>query len=162
MNKTYIFSWVPVLLWMALIFFLSGQQGSASGGLSSGITGMVMNTIESVLPFLEIDPEQFHTFIRKCAHFIAYLILAVLALYALRQSGIHGIRSIFSAFIIAVLYAISDEYHQSFVPGRGPAVTDVLIDSAGAAAGIGLYFWRTLFRKPRPSQEVQRQCAEEK
>lgn len=139
MNKVNIVSWVPVLLWMALIFFLSSQQGPASGGLSSGITEMVMGSIEGALPFWEINPDVFHTFIRKCAHFMAYLVLAVLALFALRRSGVRGSRSAIGAFIIAVLYAASDEYHQSFVPGRGPSVMDVFIDSAGAAVGIGLY-----------------------
>ncbi len=43
------------------------------------------------------------------------------------------------SLMICILYAISDEVHQSFVPGRGPGVMDVLIDSAGAMVGIGMY-----------------------
>ena len=47
---------------------------------------------------------------------------------------------ILRALLAAALYAASDEIHQSFVPGRGPAVTDVLLDSAGALCGI-LFIW---------------------
>ena len=45
------------------------------------------------------------------------------------------------ALIVCVLYAISDEVHQMFVPGRGPGIKDVLIDSAGATVGIGVYMF---------------------
>jgi VanZ family protein len=41
--------------------------------------------------------------------------------------------------VFCVLYAVSDEVHQLFVPGRGAQVTDVLIDNAGAFVGIGIY-----------------------
>jgi VanZ family protein len=43
--------------------------------------------------------------------------------------------------VLAVLYAASDEWHQSFVPGRHPPPSDVLIDTAGATAGLLLLWW---------------------
>ena len=43
---------------------------------------------------------------------------------------------IISSFVIGVIYATSDEIHQSFIPGRGPAVTDVILDSIGILFGI--------------------------
>jgi VanZ family protein len=58
---------------------------------------------------------------------------------ALRRSGAYGYRSIVLALLICVLYAISDEVHQLFVPGRGGQVKDIIIDSAGATVGIGVY-----------------------
>jgi len=58
---------------------------------------------------------------------------------ALRRSGVNGWKFILFSLGICVLYAVSDEVHQLFVPGRGRQVRDVLIDSAGAIVGIGLY-----------------------
>ncbi|MFZ2371781.1 MAG: VanZ family protein, partial [Trichococcus flocculiformis] len=46
------------------------------------------------------------------------------------------------ALLFVFLYASSDEFHQSFIPGRGPAFTDVLIDTAGGLTGIILFEWR--------------------
>jgi VanZ family protein len=47
-----------------------------------------------------------------------------------------GKKKISWMILICVLYAISDEIHQSFVPGRGPSIIDVFIDSTGAITGI--------------------------
>jgi len=58
---------------------------------------------------------------------------------ALRRSGVNEYRSVVLALGICVLFAISDEVHQLFVPGRGGQVSDVLIDSAGASVGLGIY-----------------------
>ena len=58
---------------------------------------------------------------------------------ALRRSGVYGYRSIVLALLICVLYVISDEVYQLFVPGRGGQVKDIIIDSAGATVGIGVY-----------------------
>ena len=58
---------------------------------------------------------------------------------ALRRSGVYGYRSIVLVLLICVLYAISDEVHQLFVPDRGGEVKDIIIDSVGATVGIGVY-----------------------
>ncbi len=60
-------------------------------------------------------------------------------LNALRRSGIRGFRGFILSLVFCILYAISDEVHQLFVPGRGAQVSDVLIDSLGAFLGIGMY-----------------------
>ena len=60
-------------------------------------------------------------------------------MYAMRRSGRKGIRGIVLILSMCVLYAISDEVHQFFVPGRGPQAKDVFIDSAGAVVGICMY-----------------------
>lgn len=58
---------------------------------------------------------------------------------ALRVSGVIGFKGFLFSLVFCILYAISDEVHQVFVPGRGAQVTDVLIDSFGAFIGIGMY-----------------------
>ncbi len=130
--------WAAVILWMALIFFLSSQVAEQSNQLSTGITEAIVNTIEKIIPDSEYAVEGLNHIVRKNAHFIAYLVLGALTVNALRSSGVHGYKGIIAALIICVIYAASDEIHQLFVPGRGGQVTDVLIDSAGALIGSGI------------------------
>ncbi len=132
-------SWIAVLIWMALIFSLSSQVREESNNLSKGVTEIVIETLEKVSPGSDIDLDRFNHIIRKNAHFFAYLVLGILVLNAMRKSGILGLRGILLTISICALYAISDEIHQAFVPGRGPQVKDVFIDSAGAIVGTLLY-----------------------
>lgn len=66
--------------------------------------------------------------LRKIAHMLEYGVLALLV----RRAG----KSRAQAFVFSVLYAASDEWHQSFVPGRAGAAGDVLIDGAGALTAL--------------------------
>ena len=106
-------SWLAVGAWMALIFFLSAQ------------------------PNLRVSDEAGLDFIlRKIGHIVIFGVLAVLLFEAL---GDRRRRRGAFAFGLTVLYAASDELHQAFVAGRGPAVTDVVIDAAGAAAAFAIW-----------------------
>ena len=140
MNFLQTISWLLVLSWMLLIFSLSAQPAAQSSQLSGGITDTVIETVEKVVPNITINRDTLSHLIRKNAHFFAYLILGLLVTNALYQTTkIQSKRQIMLAFIICVLYAISDEVHQLFVPGRSGEVRDVIIDSAGAGVGIFMY-----------------------
>ena len=134
--KRKLFPWIVVILWMALIFYLSHQPASISNGLSKGITEKIVEVVEKATTDAEINIRNFNHILRKNAHFFAYLVLGILVANGLRSGGVGGYGAIGFAILICVLYAISDEIHQLFVPGRGGQVKDVLIDSAGAAVGI--------------------------
>lgn len=134
-----ILSWTAVILWMALIFNLSSQVADKSNQMSTGITEIIIKTLEKIAPDTDFDIKSFNHIVRKNAHFFAYLVLGVLVMNALRRSKVYAIRSFILALGICILYAVSDEVHQLFVPGRGGQVMDVFIDSSGAIAGIGLY-----------------------
>lgn len=133
-------SWLFVFLWMALIFFFSSQIGSVSGSLSEGITDFIFNIIRKVTPNINLNIVEFHTFLRKTTHFIIYFILGILLSNSLRLSGVKGKKIIFFAITISILYAISDEVHQLFVPERGGSVKDVFIDTMGSLLGAFIYF----------------------
>ena len=69
-------------------------------------------------------------------HFTVYFALAVLIWWALGAFDIPGWQRVGLAFSIAFLYGISDEWHQSFIPGRTPDWRDNLTDAIGAACGL--------------------------
>jgi VanZ family protein len=75
------------------------------------------------------------------AHFAEYGVLAALLWLALGGTPVLARHAASLAFVVAVLYAISDEFHQSFVPGRYPDLRDVLVDAAGALAALLLLRW---------------------
>jgi VanZ family protein len=135
--KSFALYWLPVLLWMSVIFGFSTDAGATR------------NTSRFIGPFLrwlhpEVSDETIHAVqlvIRKLAHLTEYAVLAVL-FWRARRKPIRGDAGpwrwvdAFVAFGLAVLFAVSDEWHQSFVPSRQGQVTDVLIDSGGAALGL--------------------------
>ena len=138
-NRITIISWTAVILWITLIFNLSSQAEEQSNQLSTGITEIIVKTVERIVPQTDLDIYKSNHIVRKSTHFFVYLVLGLLVMNALRRSGVYGYRSIVLALLICVLYAISDEVHQLFVPGRGGQVKDIIIDSAGATVGIGVY-----------------------
>ena len=79
-----------------------------------------------------------HGFTRKLAHMAEYFALAVAISFPLYVYGVRGIWLMLLAGLICVAFACGDEYHQSFVDGRGPSKRDVVIDSFGAFWGIVL------------------------
>ncbi|MEE1278326.1 MAG: VanZ family protein [Acutalibacteraceae bacterium] len=137
------------LLIMVFIFSMSAQDAETSSNTSGGL-------IESVIRFFDkgfaelsqIEQEEyvgkFQFIVRKLAHFSVYLALGF-TLSAGMQTFVKlrvFVRTLF-AFIIGVLYAILDEIHQIFVPGRSCELRDMLIDSTGIL--IGSLFIMALF-----------------
>ena len=97
-----------------------------------------LSVVETILHFLisKISSQQvnlIHAFIRKSAHVIEYFILGLLLFRAFRGGSIGSWnwRWTLFAVIVVVLWAASDEFHQSFVPTRTASVVDVVIDTAG-------------------------------
>src|SRR4051794_20572344 len=107
---------------MAVIFYLSHQLATESGELSTGITEIMVKSVEKVTPYEGFNIGSFNSIVRTNAHFFTYLVLGILMINILRKSGVHGYRSMGMALLICVLYATSDEVHQIFVPGRGAEV----------------------------------------
>ena len=124
--------WWPVLAWAAVISIFSTATFTAEN------TGRVIIPILHWL-FPSIPPETLliiHHIVRKCAHFVEYFTLSVLILRAIR-AGRRETHLKWAAIAVLLVagYASLDEFHQSFVPGRTPAVADVLLDTTGGIAG---------------------------
>lgn len=137
---------------MGLIFYNSCKPGSLSNLRSYKIVQSIRNDKNvldgksnltkakpSVLPISPRD-EQINTFIRKNAHALEYFILAVFVANSLFLFGHKGWNALFCIMFICLFFAVTDEYHQLFVPGRGSLVSDVLIDFGGALLGLGLFY----------------------
>jgi VanZ family protein len=113
--------WLPPLMWMGMIYYLSAQ---------SALPGPPQPLLDTLL--------------KKGAHFGVYAGLAFWwwrALGSARRSSPERLSNgtvLALAFILTVLYAASDEFHQNFTPNRHPSLWDVLIDAAGAATALGL------------------------
>ena len=138
--------WLPVVAWAAVIWTLS------SGWFTGELTGSFLLPILAAL-FPHATPGQLramHQGIRKLALFIEYLVLSLLLYRALRGEGRWNLRSALLAIALAGLYALTDEAHQRFVPGRVAALTDCLIDVSGAAVGQALVVVRERVLRLRP------------
>jgi len=85
--------------------------------------------------------------IKKGGHALGYGLLAVSYWYAFGMKARH----LWLAWVLSVAYAFSDEFHQSFVPGRHPSVTDVAIDASGAALVLLLVSMISKRKKPADS-----------
>ena len=122
--------WVPVLLWAAVIFtFSSFPTGTAS----------------------EIDWQDF--IVKKSAHVVVYFILTSLTYRALLVNGVSKSKAAFLSILFSVLYGFSDEFHQSFTPGRDPRIRDVLFDAVGAVLAI-YSIWNIVPRAPEKIRKL--------
>lgn len=147
MKKKNIIRFIPAVLIMAVIFLFSAQTGDESSAISDGIISAAAgeeNVGSNILTFI----------VRKSAHFIEYAALGAAIYFGVRGVGTdkrQGKRLALSA-LFGGLYAVTDEIHQYFVPGRACMAMDVLIDSFGAAFGAACMFlafmlWEKLRQK---------------
>jgi len=140
--------WSVVILWMSVIFCFSAQPASESNALSSNISEKIIEFVKNIknIPvFAFIDADALSNFVikanhyvRKTAHFMIFAVLGNFVYNLFYSYGISRLKNCFFAVLVCLLYAISDEIHQIFVPGRACSVTDVLIDFCGAASSVGL------------------------
>lgn len=124
--------WLAIsVCWMVLIFCFSSQPAEQSAELSTGVLSSNLELLPSGAT--EDLLLRYHTPLRKLAHFGLYFVLGLSLTNALREQRL--VPNVPAAIVLSALYAASDEFHQSFVAGRGPQVSDVLLDTAGAATG---------------------------
>jgi VanZ family protein len=113
--------WIPALFMMIVIFIFSSRPG------------------DSLPNFLSWD-----YFIKKTGHAIGYALLALTYFHWLKYDE----KRYWLAWLLAVAFSATDEFHQSFVPGRHPSAIDVLVfDNIGAMFGLLLYFLRSRNKK---------------
>ncbi len=104
--KKFIKNWFPVIVWMGFIFWLSSIPDLKSGLKEDFI-------------------------LRKIAHVLEYAILTFLLFRAMMIEGINIQKAVIFSIIIAFFYALTDEYHQTFIQGRQGSLKDAGVDSIG-------------------------------
>ncbi|MBQ3559371.1 MAG: VanZ family protein [Agathobacter sp.] len=153
-----VISHVFVVAWMIVIFCFSAQPGEESADLSGGISHLFMQIWNWIFQ-LGWDEAQLLEMtaiwdfpIRKLAHMTEFGLLAVLVFAAIRfytQIDTQKKRYL-CAWLAAVVYAASDEFHQLFVPGRSGNLFDVGVDTCGITiALVLLYFVRRIYGRIR-------------
>ena len=136
---------ISVIL-MIIIFMFSAQNSEQSSASSNGFISIIISLFDSSFNELDIVKQQeiiqLYSFsVRKLAHFSIYLLLGF---------NLNGFSYYFDKFkrsvkrvfpiLLGLIYAITDEVHQHFVPGRAMQIADVLIDFSGILAGTLLFF----------------------
>lgn len=148
---------------MYIIFSFSSQTGTQSGSLSYVISHGIVEAGDSLfgkhLSDKEIDDlaEKIQYPVRKCAHMTEYFILALCVSFPLFVYGCRKNKLLILTAVFCVVFACTDEYHQSFVDGRGPAVKDVGIDSIGVLAAVVLIYLAGCYRR-RKRELTQLSC----
>lgn len=133
--------WLPVILWMILIF--SGSGDALSVQRTSRIIGPIIHWL-----FPNMPPQKAEALIitlRKCGHGIEFGLLSLLLWRALvkpskKNKPAWCWADTRLAFLLTALYAVSDEVHQSFITTRQGSFRDVIIDCIGAAVAL-LLLW---------------------
>ena len=132
---------ILIILLIALFNF-SGQEGEKSVSLSWEVTETVTKNVKAIQKLENSKKEmvlgKFEHIIRKIAHFSLYTLVGILTMSLMSTYDLKQMKRVGVSFGVGVLYAISDEIHQSFIPGRTSMVGDVFIDSCGVVFGIGI------------------------
>ncbi len=129
--RKYVFIFLSILC-MVAIFYFSSQNGETSAAQSE----ITLKFLKLILPDLkELNQVELLHMLRKAAHFFMYFLMA-LFVYNSQKQGKKFSEKVLMTVLIVFLYACFDEYHQSFIYGRGSSFLDVLIDLAGGLTAL--------------------------
>ena len=145
MNHNFIKYWLPVILWTVVIFGMSTDTFS-----SEHTSRFIVPLLNFLFPFLSpLSVDLIHELIRKSAHVTEYFILGWLLYRAFRGNSYQEWRPEWTLYaaIVVMLYALCDEFHQSFVATRSASLGDAAIDTAGGVLSQAVVIFRHFFRK---------------
>lgn len=146
------------VLWMGVIFFLSAENSDESGGRSGDISFQIVETFTKNDTDMtdaerqeiadDLDPP-----LRTMAHMFCFCVLGMLYFLTSRTFPASTLIGALSSVGCALIYAISDEVHQHFVPGRSMQLQDILVDLTGAVIGVAFVLIVMRIRKRRKAHE---------
>lgn len=123
--KRIITLWLPPILWAVVIFLFSSYPTKQAS---------------------EIYWKDF--VVKKTGHIVEYAIFASLLYRGFKETGVRKRNASIFAIFLSIIYGASDEFHQSFTPGREPTVRDVIFDTIGASFAI-YTIWNLLPKAPK-------------
>lgn len=150
-KKKYVINLLLIVIWMTFIFLMSNQPAETSDSQSLGII--------SILSKLGIDMSGIfgdiaNFIVRKCAHFLEYMILGFLIINLIKEDL--KLKYIVLIVISGVfLYACTDEFHQLFVSGRDGNLRDIFIDTSGGTVSALLFYLKRLLIKNRINEWIE-------
>jgi VanZ family protein len=124
--------WLLVITWMVIIFIFSNQNGDQSGHNNKFVIEALKNigiNLDTILGSID------NYLIRKLGHMTEYFILFHL-LYNALCDKYNFWKASLASIAVVFIYACSDEFHQRFIPGRGPSFKDVMIDTGGGSLAL--------------------------
>lgn len=162
-------SLILCILWMGFIFYNSSQSGIESNNKSKSIINQILYDgdkdygVKNILimsggksettdyigdesgniaydDYYNTYLQNINIILRKGAHLFEFLILAILVAWVMGSYEIKGRKASVYVLFIVLLYAVSDEFHQLFVPGRTARVQDILIDFIGGIIGTVIFY----------------------
>jgi len=129
---------IPVVLWMVIVFKFSNEPADTSQLTSLNITKKIVKIISKNEITDEKDElvQRVDKIVRKTAHYTLYAIGGFLIMIYIYQYKITENKKILYSILTGSIYACTDEIHQVFIPGRTGEITDVCLDSLGVATGV--------------------------
>ena len=146
-DRDKIISWVLMFSWMAFIFYMSHKPGDISTEQSDVIVDFIKRLS------LNIDGEIISFIVRKTAHVTEYMILFFL-IYWVVSLNFKFNKTKLVTFLIMVVYASTDEIHQTFIIGREGSIRDVCIDSLGGLIGIAVLIFINRYLSNRKKKSL--------
>jgi VanZ family protein len=155
-------SWLPAIIIMIMIYIFSSKPAAISGQSSLIVADYIYSAYENITGHVKVGAGRIDVLmildhmVRKGAHITEYALLSLAIAWPLWISRfrLKGARLALITIGITVIYAVTDEYHQTFVPGRSGEIKDVLIDSIGACIGY-LAFSIILAKYLKKSRKIQ-------
>ena len=140
MNKIIkIINIVLLLICMIGIFLFSSEDRDTSTNTSIETTKKVISVVSNDEDTSTKIAKDYFNEVRKSAHLIEYFCLGILAINVLKDYHKINIWMVLICIIFCMLYALSDEIHQIYVPGRSCELRDIFIDTSGSIIGIIIY-----------------------
>ena len=102
-NQRKLLIMLAVVFWMAIIFKLSAQPGEQSNLLSTKVTTLIVSLAKLFRP--DVNVLSLNHFIGKCAHFLAYLVLGIIVLFAMRRIGLTGKQGVVFTLLLCILHS---------------------------------------------------------
>jgi len=128
--KTLLFRWLPLFLWAVIIFILSNEPNPYSH---------IPGRLYSWLWWTKLFRQSLIFYLGGISHVLEYTILSYLLARALLWRGEYNRGQLFKVIFLTLLYAFTDEFHQSFIPGRAFQLIDLVLDTLGSFFGTAIY-----------------------
>lgn len=133
-----------IIIWILIIFLFSNQDGLKSSNTSDGVLIKIVKVFKDDISESEREEliSKYTFIIRKGAHFFAYFVLGILIYSLLLEYIKKKYKILLFTVLLCMSFALLDELHQYFIPGRSARIFDVCIDTCGAILGctIDIFF----------------------